>query len=85
MNVLWITFTMFPEALNLMGNSQEHKGSGGWLFNYAESLLDTCDDLTLRVAIVNNLMQSINLSVVGIPIFSKYTSNFAPGYLSSKV
>lgn len=85
MNVLWITFTMFPEALNLMGNSQKHKGSGGWLFNYAESLLDTCGDLTLRVAIVNNLIpnyQFVKGERIGyylIP-FGKGFNSFNHGY-----
>ena len=45
---------MFPEALELIGVSQKHKGSGGWLFNHAEALLSSCDKIDLRVAIVNS-------------------------------
>lgn len=52
MKVLWISFSLFPEAGMLSGLSKTHKGSGGWLFGSADALLDYDSRLVLRVASV---------------------------------
>lgn len=53
MKILWVTFTMFPEPLRLTGGESGHKGSGGWLFNYAEAILNMDAGTELRIAIVH--------------------------------
>lgn len=53
MKVLWITFTLFPEAQELYTGNRTTTGSGGWLFNAASSLINSFPEIDLKVACVN--------------------------------
>lgn len=54
MRVLWLTFTVFPEASILYTGNGEHRGSGGWLYSSATELMKQSDEIKLCVAIVAN-------------------------------
>lgn len=54
MKILWLTFTVFPEAFNIYSGSKEHRGSGGWLFSSATSLLKQPGDIEICVAMVSS-------------------------------
>lgn len=41
MRVLWITNILLPEAVALLTNTSECKGSGGWLMSSAKSLVES--------------------------------------------
>ena len=53
MKVLWLTFTVFPEVMELLSRNEHRVSSGGWLLGAANSLLEEKEDLKLRVAIVS--------------------------------
>lgn len=53
MKVLWLTFTVFPEAINLYGGKRDHKGSGGWLFSASNALQNNSNEIELRVAMIS--------------------------------
>lgn len=54
MRVLWLTFTVFPEAMSLYSGETVHRGSGGWLFSSATELRKQSDEIELCVATVAN-------------------------------
>lgn len=85
MKILWITYVVFPEALELLtGNKKQKKGSGGWLYSAAQSLLDNCE-VELRIATVArsiptySILQGEHIKYYMIP-FGKGFDMYHHGY-----
>lgn len=61
MNILWITNTVFPEAMALLvGNKNDLKSSGGWMVAGAESLISN-ENICLAVASIANVTELTRL------------------------
>lgn len=58
MKVLWITNILFPEALQLLGQSNDFQSSGGWLLGMSDQLSNNYK-IELTVAMVSNIVNDL--------------------------
>lgn len=58
MNILWITNTLFPEAVKLLTGKGELRASGGWMIGAANAITQS-KDISLYVASVSSLVSKL--------------------------